>query len=96
MDISRCANYFLNERNMISLRDAHATIHQQAADLQARADLLAEKNEERRAQLFDAIRQGSAVTWVHFNLHGEFDFSDERMVDSVGLALPKNLAWPTV
>lgn len=30
-----------------ALRDAHATIHQQAADLQARADLLAEKNEER-------------------------------------------------
>jgi len=24
------------------------------------------------------------------NMHGEFDFSDDRMVDSMGLALPKN------
>ena len=23
----------------------------------------------------------------------EFDFSDERMVDSIGLALPKIIAW---
>ena len=31
------------------------------------------------------------MTWQHFNLHGEFDFSDERMVDSMGLAAsPKN------
>jgi hypothetical protein len=27
---------------------------------------------------------------VHFNLHGEFDFSEERMVDSIGLTPPKN------
>jgi hypothetical protein len=26
-------------------------------------------------------------------LHGEFDFSDERMVDSIGLATPKNPAF---
>ncbi len=37
------------------------------------------------------IRNGSATTWKHFNLHGEFDFSDERMVDSIGLELSKNL-----
>jgi TnpA family transposase len=49
-----------------------------------------EKNEERRAELTESIRNGSAVTWKHFNLHGEFDFSDERMVDSIGLALSKN------
>ena len=53
-------------------------------------ELIAEKNEERRTELIKAIRNGSATTWKHFNLHGEFDFSDERMVDSVGLALPKN------
>jgi hypothetical protein len=40
-------------------------------------------------------------TWRHFNLHGEFDFSDEKMIDSVGLTIPKNPAprksydeWP--
>lgn len=56
-------------------------------------ELAAEKNEERKAELIEAIRNGSAATWKHFNLHGEFDFSDERMVDSIGLAPPKNPAW---
>ena len=27
----------------------------------------------------------------YLNLHGEFDFSDQKMLDSVGLAIPKNL-----
>ncbi|MDD5035515.1 MAG: hypothetical protein PHE55_12240 [Methylococcaceae bacterium] len=39
--------------------------------------------------MLEAIRNGSVVTWRHFNLHGEFDFSDERMVDSVGLMIPE-------
>jgi TnpA family transposase len=52
-------------------------------------ELANEKNEERKAQLLDAIRNGSVVTWAHFNLHGEFDFSDEKMQDSVGLLSPK-------
>jgi hypothetical protein len=56
-------------------------------------ELDAETNEERRAVLIEAIRNGSAATWKHFNLHGEFDFSDERMVDSMGLSHPKNPDW---
>jgi Tn3 transposase DDE domain-containing protein len=52
--------------------------------------LAEEKNEERRTVLLEAMRNGSAATWAHFNLHGEFDFSDERMVDSMGLTPPKN------
>lgn len=52
--------------------------------------LAKEKSDERRAALIEAIRNGSAATWAHFNLHGEFDFSDERMVDSIGLTPPKN------
>ncbi len=52
--------------------------------------LAEEKNEERRAVPIEAIRNGSVATWAHFNLHGEFDFSDERMVDSMGLTPPKN------
>lgn len=56
-------------------------------------ELATEKNEARRAQLIEAIRHGSVATWAHFNLHGEFDFSDERMVDSIGLAFPKNPGW---
>ncbi|MGA9391860.1 MAG: Tn3 family transposase [Candidatus Sulfotelmatobacter sp.] len=56
-------------------------------------ELAAEKNEKRRAELIEAIRHGSAATWKHCNLHGEFDFSDDRMVDSMGLAFPKNPAF---
>jgi TnpA family transposase len=53
-------------------------------------ELDTEKNEVRRAALIEAIRNGSVVAWKHFNLHGEFDFSDERMIDSVGLMVPEN------
>jgi TnpA family transposase len=53
-------------------------------------ELANEKNETRKAELLEAIRNGSVVTWAHFNLHGEFDFSDEKMADSVGLLSPKN------
>jgi len=56
-------------------------------------ELATEKNEKRRAELIEAIRNGSVATWKHYNLHGEFDFSDERMVDSMGLAVPKNPAF---
>ena len=59
-------------------------------------ELAAEENEERRAELIEAIRNGSVATWKHFNLHGEFDFSDERMIDSIGLELPKNPPWKSV
>jgi len=45
------------------------------------------------AELIEAIRNGLAVTWKHFNLHGEFALSDERMVDSMGLVLPKIHSW---
>jgi len=38
-----------------------------------------------------ASKLDSVATWKHFNLHGKFDFSDERMADSIGLAAPKNL-----
>ncbi len=45
--------------------------------------LAAENDPARRAELIEALRQGSVATWKHFNLHGEFDFSDERMADSI-------------
>lgn len=58
-------------------------------------ELAAEKNEERKAKLLDAIENGSVMTWAHFNLHGEFDFSDEKMQDSIGLVSPKNSSSKT-
>ncbi|MBU2838311.1 transposase [Acidithiobacillus thiooxidans] len=49
-----------------------------------------EQNEDRQREMITAIRHGSAATWAHFNLSGEFDFSEERMVDSMGLTPPRN------
>ena len=31
----------------------------------------------------DAIAASSPVSWQHINLHGEFDFSDEAVKDSL-------------
>jgi TnpA family transposase len=49
-----------------------------------------ETDPARKEELIEAVRNGSVATWRHFNLHGEFDFSDEKMIDSVGLTNPKN------
>ena len=50
------------------------------------------KSEEERKELLAAIRAGSVVAWQHINLHGEYDFSEERLQDSVGLEAEKILA----
>ena len=31
------------------------------------------------------------ATLQHINLHGEYDFSDDKLQDSVGLRVPNNL-----
>ena len=46
-------------------------------------------SEERRQELLSAVRHGSVVTWYHINLHGEYDFSDEKLRDSIGLLMPE-------
>jgi len=46
------------------------------------------ESEERQQELVTALRNGSVVTWQHVNLHGEYDFSDEKLRDSVGLEPP--------
>jgi hypothetical protein len=51
------------------------------------------KEKMRNAGRIEAIRNGSVATWKHFNLRGEFDFPDERMVDSMGPVVPKNPGW---
>ena len=44
----------------------------------------------RRQALLAAVQHGSVVSWRHINLHGEYDFSDERLQDSVGLRWPND------
>jgi TnpA family transposase len=51
------------------------------------------ETEERRTALLTALKNGSVVSWQHINLHGEYDFSEEKLRDSVGLNLPKILSF---
>jgi hypothetical protein len=50
-----------------------------------------EQDGQRRQELLTAVQQGSVVSWHHVTLHGEYDFSDEKMRDSVGLHTPLEL-----
>jgi hypothetical protein len=49
--------------------------------------------EPEKDELLKAIKEGSIIIWRHINFHGEYDFSEEKMQDSVGLNLAKILAW---
>lgn len=56
------------------------------------SQLIAEEtNPERRQAILNAVRHGSIATWAHFNLHGEFDFSLERLRDAIDFDLAKIL-----
>jgi len=47
------------------------------------------ENSLARETLLEAIKHGSVISWRHINLLGEYDFSDERLEDSVGIRPPK-------
>jgi TnpA family transposase len=51
-----------------------------------------EEDIKHRQELLAAVQNGSVVSWRHINLHGEYDFSDEKLRDSVGLHIPNGLA----
>ena len=42
-----------------------------------------------REAFLDSVAHGSAISWQHINLLGEYDFSDEKLRDSVGIRPPK-------
>src|SRR5271165_1156172 len=44
-----------------------------------------------REAFLEAVANGSAVSWQHINLLGEYDFSDEKLQDTVGIK-PQKLA----
>jgi len=46
-------------------------------------------NPENYQVLLHAIENGSISIWRHINLLGEYDFSDEKLQDSVGIKPPK-------
>src|SRR5271165_1369365 len=43
----------------------------------------------KREELLLAMAHGSAATWGHLNLLGEYDFSEDKLQDSVGIKPPK-------
>ena len=46
-----------------------------------------------RQQVADAIAASSPVSWQHINLHGEFDFSDDALKDSLRFDVEELLAF---
>ena len=47
------------------------------------------KDTASREAFLDAVAHGSVVAWQHLNLLGEYDFSDEKLRDSIGIRPPK-------
>ena len=48
-------------------------------------------NDEVRAENRTAVANHSVISWEHINLLGEYDFSDEKLRDSVGIPPPKTI-----
>ena len=46
---------------------------------------------EQKINLINTITNGSVVTWQHINLQGEYDFSEEKLKDSIEFSLPELL-----
>ena len=42
----------------------------------------------KREELLQAMAHGSAAAWGHLNLLGEYDFSEDKLQDSVGIKHP--------
>jgi hypothetical protein len=40
-------------------------------------------------ELLQAMAHGSAAAWGHMNLLGDYDFSEKKLQDSVGINAPK-------
>jgi hypothetical protein len=47
------------------------------------------KDPVKREEFPQAVAHGSAAAWGHVNLLGEYDLSEERQRDSIGIQLPK-------
>ncbi|HXP41986.1 MAG TPA: hypothetical protein VN833_17140 [Candidatus Acidoferrales bacterium] len=43
----------------------------------------------KRDEFLKAVAHGSAAAWEHVNLLGEYDLSEEKFKDSVGIKPPK-------
>lgn len=55
--------------------------------------IMEEQKAARQRELLKTIRSGSVVTWSHVHLQGEYDFSEEKMRDSMGFNFSQILAF---
>lgn len=49
------------------------------------------ESEEEKKHLKTMIKNSSIVAWEHINLHGEYDFSEDKMKSMISFSLPKIL-----
>ena len=49
------------------------------------------KDQSEKDKLINALASHSVLCWEHINLLGEYDLSDEKLKDSVGILPPKNI-----
>ena len=54
---------------------------------------LTRSNTTEKTALLKAIKEGSIITWRHINFYGEYDFSEEKLKDSIGFNLPEIVSW---
>jgi hypothetical protein len=47
-----------------------------------------------REAMLKAIASGSVISWLHINLFGEYDFSEERLQDSLKYAFRLSRRYP--
>lgn len=54
---------------------------------------LTQSNADEQAELLKALKEGSIITWRHVNFYGEYDFSEEKLKNSIGFNLPAIIDW---
>ena len=54
-------------------------------------ELANEKNPAKKKELLSIIKRGSIICWPYFNFNGEFDFSEDKLSDSLGFKMAQIL-----
>jgi TnpA family transposase len=53
--------------------------------------IIVDATEGEKENIIKCIQQSSVITWQHINLHGEYDFSEEKLKQTVAFSLPQIL-----
>src|SRR4029077_16712577 len=72
-----------------SVQAAHQELHHLLNYLYLSQKLQDSADIASREAFLRAVAHGSAVSWQDINLLGEYDFSDEKLQDTVGIKPPK-------